>query len=159
MNKQIAEAVTEYKERGKRKFNLIFHNVKESAKTDSVARRIEDIEEVVQIGKELGCEPDVKEAIQLGKRVDGRTRLLRIVVEEFKDRRMLLGWGGSNIFFKVRVSICTCVPNLGAVRHERLLTIDNPLNPPGVGWVKKKNFNVRVSIRTCVPNLGAVRRE
>ena len=45
---------------------------------------------MVQIGKELGCEPDVKEAIQLGKQVDGRTRLLRIVVEEFKDRRMLL---------------------------------------------------------------------
>ena len=40
---------------------------------------------MVQIGKELGCEPDVKEAIR--KRVDGRTR---IVVEEFKDRRMLL---------------------------------------------------------------------
>ena len=26
---------------------------------------------------------------------------------------------------------------LGAVRRERFLTIDNPLNPPGVGWVKK----------------------
>ena len=50
------------------------------------------------------------------------------------------------------------MPNLGAVRRERFLTIDNPLNPPGVGWVKKK-FKVRVSIRTCMPNLGAVRRE
>ena len=64
--------------------------MKESAKTDSVARRKEDIEEVIQIGKELGCEPDVKEAIRLGKRVDGRTRLLKIVVEEFKDKKMLL---------------------------------------------------------------------
>ena len=90
MDKQIAEAVTEYKEREKRKCNLIFHNVKESAKTDSIARRKEDIEEVIQIGKELGCEPEVKEAIRLGKRVDGRTRLLKIVVEEFKDKRMLL---------------------------------------------------------------------
>ena len=51
MDKQIAETVTEYKEREKRKCNLIFHNVKESAKTDSVARRKEDIEEVIQIGK------------------------------------------------------------------------------------------------------------
>ena len=35
----------------------------------------------------------------------------------------------------------------------------NPLNPPGVGWVKIVIFfKVRVSIRTCVPNLGAVRR-
>ena len=32
----------------------------------------------------------MKEAIRLGKRVDGRTRLLKIVVEEFKDKRMLL---------------------------------------------------------------------
>ena len=36
----------------------------------------------------------------------------------------------------MRVSIRTCVPNLGTVRRERCLTIDNPLNPPGVGWVK-----------------------
>ena len=46
------------------------------------------------------------------------------------------GVGWVNFFFKVRVSICTCVPNLGAVRRERFLTIYNPLNPPGVGWVK-----------------------
>ena len=36
---------------------------------------------------------------------------------------------------------------------------NNPLNPPGVGWV---NFfypiKVRVSMGTCVPNLGAIRR-
>ena len=64
------------------------------------------------------------------------------------------------VFFKVRVSIRTCVPNLGAVRRERFLTIYNPLSPPGVGWVKIVIFfKVRVSIRTCVPNLGAIRRE
>ena len=49
------------------------------------------------------------------------------------------------------------MPNLGAVRRERFLTIDNP---PGVGWVKFLIFlKVRVSIHTCVPNLGAVRHE
>ena len=49
----------------------------------------------------------------------------------------------------------TCVPNLGAVRRERFLTIYNPLNPPGVGWVKIVIFvKVRVSIRTCVPTFG-----
>ena len=52
------------------------------------------------------------------------------------------------------------MPNLGAVRRERFLTIYNPLNPPGVRWVKILIFfKVRVSIRTCVPNLGAIRRE
>ena len=52
------------------------------------------------------------------------------------------------------------MPNLGAVRRERLLTIDNPLNPPWGGEGQHFYcFKVRVSIRTCVPNLGAVRRE
>ena len=52
------------------------------------------------------------------------------------------------------------MPNLGEARRKRFLTIYNPLNPPGVGWVKFLIFfKERVSIRTCVPNLGAVRRE
>ena len=44
------------------------------------------------------------------------------------------GVGWVNFFVKVRVSIRTCVPNLGAVRRERFLTIYNPLNSPGMGW-------------------------
>ena len=51
------------------------------------------------------------------------------------------------------------MPNLGAVRRERFLTIYNPLNPPGVGWVTFFFFKVRVSIRTCVQNLGAFCRK
>ena len=70
-----------------------------------------------------------------------------------------VGWVNFFICFKVRlrVSIRTCVQNLGAVRRERFLTIDNPLNP--LGWVKFFFFKVRLSIRTCVPNLGAVRSD
>ena len=38
-------------------------------------------------------------------------------------------------------------------------TSNNPLNPPGVGWVKFfYPIKVRVSMGTCVPNLGAIRR-
>ena len=40
--------------------------------------------------------------------------------------------------------------------YERT-TSNNPLNPPGVGWVNFC-FKLRVSIGTCMPNLGAVRR-
>ena len=44
-------------------------------------------------------------------------------------------------------------------RTKERTTSNNPLNPPGVGWV---NFcypiKVRVSMGTCVPNLGAIRR-
>ena len=51
-----------------------------------------------------------------------------------------VGWVKKFSFFKVGVSIRTCVPNLGVVRRERFLTIDNPLKPPGVGWVKYLMF-------------------
>ena len=50
------------------------------------------------------------------------------------------GVGQFFFFFKVRVSICTCVPNLGVVRRERFLTIYNPLNPLGLGGSKFKFF-------------------
>ena len=43
-------------------------------------------------------------------------------------------------------------------RNERT-TSNNPLHPPGVGWVKKNYpIKVRVSMGTCVPNFGAIRR-
>ena len=65
--------------------------------------------------------------------------------------------GVGQIFLKVRVSIRTCVPNLGAVRRERFLTIYYPLNP-SCGGGGQIFFKVKVSIRTCGPNLGVVRR-
>ena len=44
-------------------------------------------------------------------------------------------------------------------RTNERTTYNNPLNPPGVGWVNLFYFfKVRVSIRTCVPNLGSFRR-
>ena len=44
-------------------------------------------------------------------------------------------------------------------RTNERTTSNNPLNPPGVGWVNLFYFfKVRVSIRTCVPNLGSFRR-
>ena len=46
--------------------------------------------------------------------------------------------------FKVRVSIRTCMPNLGAGRHELCLTIYNPLHP--LVWGGSIFFKVRLSI-------------
>ena len=44
-------------------------------------------------------------------------------------------------------------------RRKERTTYNNPLNPPGVGWVKFcYPIKVRVSMGTCVPNLGAIRR-
>ena len=44
-------------------------------------------------------------------------------------------------------------------RTNERTTSNNPLNPPGVGWVKLfYPIKVRVSMGTCVPNLGAIPR-
>ena len=52
----------------------------------------------------------------------------------------------------------TAVTRTNERTNERT-TSNNPLNPPGVGWVNLFYFfKVRVSIRTCVPNLGSFRR-
>ena len=57
-----------------------------------------------------------------------------------------------------RFAASTAVTRTKEGRNERT-TYNNPLKPPGVGWV---NFfypiKVRVSMGTCVPNLGAIRR-
>ena len=43
-------------------------------------------------------------------------------------------------------------------RTNERTTYNNPLNPPGVGWVKFfYPIKVRVSMGTCVPNLGPIR--
>ena len=49
--------------------------------------------------------------------------------------------------------------SIAVARTNERTTSNNPLNPPGVGWVNFCYFfKVRVSIRTCVPNLGSFRR-
>ena len=59
---------------------------------------------------------------------------------------------------RARFAASTAVTRTNEGTNERT-TSNNPLNPPGVGWV---NFcypiKVRVSMGTCVPNLGAIRR-
>ena len=57
-----------------------------------------------------------------------------------------------------RFAASTAVTRTNEGTNERT-TSNNPLNPPGVGWV---NFfypiKVRVSMGTSVPNLGAIQR-
>ena len=57
-----------------------------------------------------------------------------------------------------RFAASTAVTRTNERRKERT-TYNNPLNPPGVGWVKfVYPIKVIVSMGTCVPNLGAIRR-
>ena len=65
---------------------------------------------------------------------------------------------GSQHCRAARFAASTAVTRTNERRKERT-TSNNPLNPPGVGWVKIfYPIKVRVSMGTCVPNLGAIRR-
>ena len=70
----------------------------------------------------------------------------------------LRGQHGSQHCRAARFAASTAVTRTKEGTNERT-TYNNPLNPPGVGWV---NFfypiKVRVSMGTCVPNLRAIRR-
>ena len=53
-------------------------------------------------------------------------------------------------FFKVRVSIRTCVPNLGAVRRKIFLTIDNPHLSAHLEYVQHNSRLCMYNIMTFV---------
>ena len=60
-------------------------------------------------------------------------------------------------FVVVRARSCALRGQHCRGTNERT-TSNNPLNPPGVGWVNFFYlFKVRVSICTCVPDLGSFR--
>ena len=74
----------------------------------------------------------------------------------------LRGQHGSQHCRAARFAASTAVTRTNERRKERRkerTTSNNPLNPPGVGWVNFfYHIKVRVSMGTCVPNLGAIRR-
>ena len=70
----------------------------------------------------------------------------------------LRGQHGSQHCRAARFAASTAVTRTNEGRNEGI-TSNNPLNPPGVGWVNFfYHIKVRVSMGTCVPNLGAIRR-
>ena len=76
----VALAISEEKEREKRKLNVILHNVAEPTSDENNCRKKEDIEQVSNIfQKSLGVAVRVVNAVRLGTRSD-KPRLLKVSV-------------------------------------------------------------------------------
>jgi len=86
----VALAITEEKEREKRKLNFILHNVAERTSDEGNCRKKEDIEQVSNIfQKSLGVAVRVVNAVRLGKRSD-RPRLLKVSVDSESSKASIL---------------------------------------------------------------------
>ena len=89
---KVQEAIEEYREREARKYNVIIHNIPESKKEDSKDRISEDMESVdsmLEDGLDVS-DVTVTSAVRLGKREEGKTRLLKVGVDSVKSKRNLL---------------------------------------------------------------------
>ena len=85
------KVVDEYRDREKRKLNLIFHNVPESQSSDRTIREAKDKESVLNIAKEIGIK-DVEpvSVIRLGSKVSPKGRLIRVQIGSLSIKRALL---------------------------------------------------------------------
>ena len=83
--------VDEYKDRERRKLNLIFHKIPEPSSTDTAQRREDDKKFVFNVVKEI----DVKDVdnitnVRLGQFSESRVRLLKVEVGNLTLRRSIL---------------------------------------------------------------------
>ena len=85
------KVVDEYRDREKRKLNLIFHNVPESQSSDRSAREAEDKDSVLNIVKEIGIK-DVEpvSVVRLGSKILSKGCLMRVQVGSLNIKRALL---------------------------------------------------------------------
>ena len=85
--------VDEYKDRERRKLNLIFRNVPESQVKEPASRVADDIKLVSEITKEIGVDHvEVVNAVRLGQRKNDSSvsRLLRVQVSNLNVKRDIL---------------------------------------------------------------------
>jgi len=82
--------VGEQRERDRRKLNLIFHNVSESAKQRGPERKVDDISTINGLlHQHLGHSPTISNALHLGKKADW-PRLLKISVTTIQEKSTIL---------------------------------------------------------------------
>ena len=73
--------LSEQKEKDKRKFNLILHNVKESNDSVAANRKKHDIDSAIEIFQHYnGIPASINSAIPIGKKVADKTRLLKLTL-------------------------------------------------------------------------------
>ena len=82
---------SEQKEKKKRQFNIIVHNLKESDASDSTARKQEDIESYCSLfSTYLNVTASIKTAIHLGKKDSKPCCLLKLTLGSLDDKTEIL---------------------------------------------------------------------
>jgi len=85
-----ASAISEEKERDKRKLNVILHNLAEPTSEEGNSRKKEDIEQVSRIfQKNMNASAKVVNAVHLGKKSD-KPRLLKVSVDSVYSKASVL---------------------------------------------------------------------
>ena len=83
--------LSEEKEKGKRKLNLILHRIPESTSEDAVERRVHDTNHVKSILQDyLKIDTQVDTVACIGKRDSEKTRLLKVDVPSEKSKKQVL---------------------------------------------------------------------
>ena len=83
-------AISEEKEREKRRLNLIFHNLQEPINDNGLARKEADIQRAPSIIKDyLGISATINNAVRLGKRGE-KPRLLKITIDTPQTKAAIL---------------------------------------------------------------------
>jgi len=82
---------SEQKEKEKRKFNVILHNLSESTATDSSVRNQDDIDRCSSLfSNYLNATVSIKNAIHLGKRDSRPCRLLKLTLNSLEEKTFIL---------------------------------------------------------------------
>lgn len=89
IEKQVEKAIESFRDREERKCNVIIHNVPEPTTPD---RKTEDGEKLRDIFSVIKCD-DVtpKMFVRLGKPINGKARLIKVVLESVSYKHQLLG--------------------------------------------------------------------
>lgn len=91
----ITSFLNEEKERSKRRFNVILHNVEESSGDNGQVRKEQDVNKATSIFNEyMGIKPTVVNALRIGKKRDAgpdvKPRLLKLTLASEQDKASLL---------------------------------------------------------------------
>jgi len=82
--------VLEQREKEKRQFNIILHNLQESTAPEGLNRKEVDIRKCTAIFQDhLGTSASITKAICLGKKSD-KPRLLKITVSSMQEKSLIL---------------------------------------------------------------------
>ena len=91
LKKLVDERNKEFEDRRRRESNIVFYGMPEPSGTDGLARQNEDEDNVRELARSLGVDYlDIDLAFRLGKPSQGTTRVLKVILEDRKERKFLL---------------------------------------------------------------------